>query len=236
MSLLRLSAKNNLENQLTWIKGRHSYERGVEWLPQLYSSRRTLDHPERYDFADVSQNNHNSGQKHWENAVWVRRYVAERPRPINTVKTYGADGNRFGHTDRDGLERFWRHILAGFAAVRFHRPDSGLGLNEKARSAIQAARKLESLIKMWELSPREDLLSEREENEAYLAGSSGKAYALYFTDGGSIRLETPPGHYAVHWISLHENGPSGHLTPESDGRMPLAAPGSGHWLAVVLKK
>lgn len=50
MSLLRLSAKNNLENQLTWIKGRHSYKMGVEWLPQLYSNRRTPNFG-RYDFT-----------------------------------------------------------------------------------------------------------------------------------------------------------------------------------------
>lgn len=29
--------------------------------------RRTIDHPERYDFIDVSQNSHKKGQEHWDN-------------------------------------------------------------------------------------------------------------------------------------------------------------------------
>ncbi|MEX0601106.1 MAG: hypothetical protein WD205_10705, partial [Rhodothermales bacterium] len=32
--------------------------------------RRTLDHPDLYAFADVSQNNHNTGQEHWDNLQW----------------------------------------------------------------------------------------------------------------------------------------------------------------------
>ena len=33
--------------------------------------RRTLDHPELYDFADVSQNNQIKGQTHWDNFRFV---------------------------------------------------------------------------------------------------------------------------------------------------------------------
>ncbi|MCB1128789.1 MAG: hypothetical protein KDM81_19995, partial [Verrucomicrobiae bacterium] len=89
------------------------------WDLKSDEHRRTFDHPELYDFVDVSQNNHQKGQVHWDNFQWVRRYLAQQPRPINTVKTYGADGNKFGHTDQDGLERVWRHVLGGAAAVRF---------------------------------------------------------------------------------------------------------------------
>ena len=49
--------------------------------------------------------------------------------------------------NRDGLERWWRHVIGGAAAARFHRPDSGLGLSPPAANSIHAARKLESLIK-----------------------------------------------------------------------------------------
>ena len=34
-------------------------------------------------------------------------------------------------------------------------------------------------------TPANELLSDRAENEAYLAARPGQAYALYFTDGGS---------------------------------------------------
>ena len=83
--------------------------------------RRTFDHPELYDFVDVSQNNQNGGYKHWTNFLFVREYLAKQPRPMNTTKTYGADGNKFKHTDQDAIERFWRHLLAGAASIRFHR-------------------------------------------------------------------------------------------------------------------
>jgi len=138
------------------------------WDLKSEQHRRTFDHPELYDFVDVSQNNHNRGDQHWSNALWVREYLSADPRPINTVKTYGADGNKFGHTDRDGVERFFRHLMAGFASARFHRPPSGLGLGPKARAAIRAVRKLESIVPFWELHPRMDLLENREPNESTL--------------------------------------------------------------------
>ncbi|HUE73919.1 MAG TPA: hypothetical protein VMP01_23770, partial [Pirellulaceae bacterium] len=87
----------------------------------------------------------NQGQAHWDNFLFVRKYLAGQPRPMNTTKTYGATGNKFGHTDQDGIERFWRHLLAGAVSLRFHRPDSGLGLSDKAVACIRAARKLEVL-------------------------------------------------------------------------------------------
>src|SRR5687768_8330116 len=42
--------------------------------------------------------------------------VGEHP---GANKTYGADRNKFGHSDRDGVERFARHVLAGCASARF---------------------------------------------------------------------------------------------------------------------
>jgi hypothetical protein len=75
------------------------------WDLKADEHRRTFDHPERYDFCDVSQNNQKKGQEHWDNFQWVRSRIAAKPRPLNTVKTYGADGGRFGN-NRDGLERF----------------------------------------------------------------------------------------------------------------------------------
>ena len=66
--------------------------------------KRTFDHPERYQFCDVSQNNHRKGDIHWNNFQWVRNYISYSPRPINAVKTYGAYGGQYG-TYKDGIER-----------------------------------------------------------------------------------------------------------------------------------
>jgi hypothetical protein len=121
--------------------------------------KRTFDHPERYAFCDVSQNNQKKGQVHWDNFQWVRNYISTQPRPLNTVKTYGADGGTHGNT-KDGLERWWRHVLGGVASARFHRPSSGLGLSELSMNSVKVAREIEKNIKFWELKPGNDLLSE----------------------------------------------------------------------------
>ncbi|RMF86893.1 MAG: hypothetical protein D6741_21295, partial [Planctomycetota bacterium] len=131
------------------------------WDLKAPQHRRTLDHPELYGFADISQNNHQKGDTHWENFLWVYQYTAKRPRPLNSVKIYGADTGRYG-SDQDGIERFWRLILAGAAAARFHRPDSGLGLSDKAAASIRAARLVESRVPFWTIEAHLDLLHDRE--------------------------------------------------------------------------
>lgn len=214
-----------------------------DWDIKAERHRLTLDHPELYDFVDVSQNNHNKGEQHWENALWMRGYLAANPRPINTVKTYGADGNKFGHSDDDGIERFWRHLLAGFASARFHRPDSGQGLNPKARASIRAARKLESIVKLWDLSPAQDLLGDRDDNEAYAATGTtgaGKVYVVYFPGGGpaggAVQLKVAPGQHQVRWISVSSGEWGEDTRIREAGSVALDVPAGGHWLAVVLAK
>jgi hypothetical protein len=208
------------------------------WDLRSEQHRRTMDHPERYDFVDVSQNNHNKGQQHWDNFQSVRQYIAEHPRPLNTVKTYGADGNKFGHTNRDGVERFWRHVLGGAASARFHRPDSGLGLSEPAVATLRAARKLESAIPLWTVEPANQLLRDRDANEAYIAARPGKAYALYFTDGGAVGLDLTDakGPFDVRWINIESGEWDQQQTLEGGQVAKISAPSKGHWAAAVTAK
>lgn len=207
------------------------------WNLQDDVHKRTFDHPELYDFVDVSQNNHNSGEKHWDAFLNAREYLSSSPRPMNTIKTYGADGNKFGHTDQDGIERFWRHLIAGAAAVRFHRPDSGLGLNDKAVAAMRAARKLESRVPLWTLKPANSLLSDRDPNEAYLAANVGAAYAIYFPAGGQVTIDlaSVKGALTVYWVDIA----SGEWGPvqDIDGDRPveLSAPDGGNWAAAIVR-
>lgn len=210
-----------------------------DWDIRAPRHRQTLDHPDRYDFADLSQNNHNSGATHWRNAVWARRYVERSPRPINAVKTYGADGNRYGHTDQDGIERFFRHVLAGFAAVRFHRPDAGLGLNAKAEAAIRAARRLVTLAPPREFEPVGEPLDAGGDRLAYAArGRGGNArHVVYFPSGGRVRLDVPPGRYDVTWLDADagtEDRPAGGPLDAHANGLTLTAPGAGNMLAVVV--
>jgi len=207
-----------------------------DWNLRADRHKRTFDHPDLYGFVDVSQNNHNRGDEHWENFLAVREYLSRRPRPMNTTKTYGANGNKFGHTDQDGIERFWRHLLAGAASMRFHRPDSGLGLNDKAVAAIRAARKLESHAPLWTLAPAMHLLQDRAANEAYLAANPGTAYALYLPRGGSVQLITENNSATplrVRWINI-DSGEWGPTETLPNGALrPINAPSTANWAAAI---
>jgi len=206
--------------------------------------------PEHYMFADISQvNSRNYNETHWERLQWLLQQVDAHPRPSNHTKIYGSGYYAFGTGGpEDGVERFWRNILGGSASSRFHRPDAGNGLNDFAKGSIRAARLLEERIKFWDIEPRMDLLSDREENEAYLAAKPGAQYALYFTDGGSVNLDLSdaPGPFGIIWISVSQGIPVqtgenlGYRALEKviDGGsvVTLSAPYKGGWVAALAKQ
>ncbi len=220
-------------------KGKRVYvtEMWDDWDLRAGRHKRTFDHPEHYGFCDVSQNNQKKGQTHWDNFQWTLQYTAKQPRPLNTVKTYGADGGRHGNT-RDGIERWWRHVIGGAATARFHRPSSGLGLSELSIASVKAARRLEAIVPAWDMEPANELLTEREDNEAYLAYSPGKAYALYFTNGGAVGLDLrqAQGRYSLRWIDLRTGDWAGEHTLGAEKIVTIKAPGKGHWLAVIVRQ
>jgi len=176
------------------------------WDLDHVAHRSTIDHPEIYDFVDISQNNHNQGQLHWDNGLRQveRIHSSEVPRPVNNVKVYGADNNKFGHDHQDGIERFVRNVLLGAASTRFHRPDSGLGLSDTACWVIQNVRLALESYPHFEAQACNHLLTRREENEAYLRGKSGEAFLLYFPEGGevSVDLSSMAGDAQIYWIKL----------------------------------
>jgi hypothetical protein len=198
--------------------------------------KRTFDYPERYAFCDVSQNNQQKGQVHWDNFQWVRHYTVNMPRPLNTVKTYGADGGRHGNT-KDGLERWWRHVIGGAASARFHRPPSGLGLSDLSISSVRIAREIEKHVKFWELLPANELLSNREENEAYLTAKPGEKYLLFFTDGGETELDlrSVKGKFTLKWASIRTGTWSTGGTVRAGDKISLKPPGGLEWIALLEK-
>lgn len=208
-----------------------------DWDLTAQRHRQTMDHPELYDFVDVSQNNQNSGQKHWDNFLYVREYLSSQPRPMNTTKTYGADGNKFKHTDQDGIERFWRHLLAGAASIRFHRPDSGLGINDQAVACIKAARQVEKIVPYWELEPANQSLTQRTDNEAYAATTEDRqTLVLYFpataSQPSSVGINHPkfPRYRSVRWISIDRGELGENVTLEGNEIRP---PTNGNWVGVL---
>ena len=210
-----------------------------DWNLPADRHKRTLDHPERYDFADISQNNQKAGQTHWDNFQWARAYVSGSPRPLNAVKTYGADGGRFYDT-QEGVERWWRHVIGGAAASRFHRPPTGIGLSDVAKASILAARKLEAVCPFWELEPAQELLSERGENEAYLAkrgadSEGGAVFALYFTKGGraAVDLSEISGRARLRWLDIAAGEWAGEAEIDAAGAALIEAPSGSGWVAAI---
>jgi len=203
--------------------------------------KRTFDHPELYDFVDVSQNNQNKGQKHWDNFLYVREYLSDQPRPMNTTKTYGADGNKFGHSDQDAIERFWRHLLAGAASIRFHRPDSGLGLNDKAVACIRAARIVEQHVPAWRLQPANDLLRDRQANEAYLAATEDRDTLVVYLPQAeeakvSVDLRSSRGKLMIYWIHIDSGAAISQQPLEGGKVVAVRSPKGGNVAAVITRR
>jgi len=200
----------------------------------------TFDHPETYSFCDISQNNHQKRQRHWDNAQKIRTKLSPI-RPINNIKIYGADGGRFGST-RDGLERFWRNIFGGFASARFHRPDSGIGLSKIAQAHLKSMRMITDKMDIFTCKPNNELLSNREENEAYAFVNPGKEYAVYFPKGGSVDLnlitdgKTDATSLSITWLNIHNSKwKEKEDIPFSDS-VTLTAPTEAHWAVLIQAK
>lgn len=131
-------------------------------------------------------------------------------RPVNAVKV------RTQKIVFNAQERLWRPLMAGFAAVSHHRntygaitsdgwPVGGLGFTELAKTNIKAMRIFTDIIKPWECEPRQDLLKEREEDEAYLMAKEDEMYGLYFPQAsGSVGLDLRKvaGSCKVQWIDI----------------------------------
>ncbi len=167
----------------------------------------TYQHPELFSFCDVSQNNWQVGQTHYDRLIWYRNNLREQaggPRPINNVKIYGrVGGSKKALDERENIERFWRNIFAGCASARFHRPDAGLGLSEHAQAVIHAARAFTDAFDLFACEPRPDLLSECGENEAYCLAAPPNLFALYFPSGGNVLLslgDQAAHHLRVRWF------------------------------------
>jgi len=207
------------------------------WNLKSEQHKRTFDHPERYVFCDISQNNQQKGQAHWDNLQWVRNYISLQPRPLNTVKTYGSDGGSHGNT-KDGLERWWRNVIGGVASARFHRPPAGLGLSGLSMASVKAALEIESVVKFWEIKPDNHLLTEREENEAFLSFKPGEAYVIFFTDGGEVGLDLSAVHsgFSLKWMNVRSGEWVSDSPVEGGEVVKLMAPGDKEWVAVIVKK
>lgn len=111
----------------------------------------------------------------------------------------------------------------------FQSPDikEQLDLLQSIGGIFVSIRKVESLVKMWDVEPLMELLSEREEDEAYLTGLEGERYVLLFPAGGSVKMD----------LSLYDKqfGECGGQFTVSGGssKVEITAPDSSGWFAVI---
>lgn len=156
---------------------------------------------------------------------------------MNNTKIYGADTGKYG-TDRDAIERFWRNIFAGAASARFHRPASGLGLNETAQAHIRSLRMFTDAFSIFTCSPRNELLAEREDNEAYCTAELGSQYAVFFTNGGEVVLDVTAMKTdgTLRWLDVAKSEWLPEQTIPGNESIRLSCPEQGYWAVLIERK
>jgi len=210
------------------------------WDIRHEDHKRTYDFPEIFSFVDISQNNWQVGQTHYDNLMWFRNMLAKHPggvRPMNNVKVYGRTRPGEPLIEPLNLDRWWQNLFAGCASTRFHRPDFGLGASEPARKAIRAARTLLAHFDIFHAEPQPDWLGDREENEAYCLGLASGECAVYFPQGGEVTLQASGSktRWEVRWM----NQDTGVFDPPREvavagGVLRLKSPDEGRvWIAWV---
>lgn len=200
--------------------------------------RETFDHPEIYDFVEISQNNHNRGDLHWNNGLVQIERLQKRNvlRPANNVKVYGRDGGP--HKDsQHGIECFIRNVLFGAASSRFHRPPTGLGLSDTAYHVIKSMRACIEYSDFFNGQPMNALLIEREENSSWCRAIPGKEYMIYMNGSTEalLDLSSSSGYMYVHWINLITTQPGDSERINASENLRLISPGEGHWMAIITK-
>ncbi|MCD6544294.1 MAG: hypothetical protein J7K34_07270 [Flavobacteriaceae bacterium] len=197
-----------------------------------------IDHPEIYDFIDVSNNGAQFNEIHYSTLYTVYRDVHEsgHPRPINVDKIYGGPINDIWTGDAEqGAERFWRNLFAGLASARFHRPIYGIGLNEYAQRHVKSMSMLLNQINLFEMEPDPWFVAYKGKHEVYtLANSQEGKYAILYLDGGEHAVNFL-GKVQIEWLNILEN--KWLKTEEVDLKKGtrLKAPDSEFWIAYITK-
>ena len=173
------------------------------------------------------------GEEQWTKTREILDRMGDRPCPLTMDKLRGTSNSITGDHVSISYGKFWRGLLAGYSAVRFHRPVPGsLGLSTEAQHCIRAARLLEEIVPIWDLVPALDRLNERAEDSAYFLTGPNSASVVYCPDGGAATVGHLTGSHLVRWIDIS----SGSWAPETatvQGAESISTPGPGHWIAVL---
>jgi len=220
-----------------------------------------VDNPGIYTYVEGSKVGSRwteKGRRQYDVAIGlINSTNTKEVRPVNAVKI------RTQKIVKHAQERLWRPLMAGFAALCHHRANDGtytaggprsgddnhasntylyggLGLERDAMHDIKAMRAFTDVVVPWETSPRQDLLTNRSSDEAYLRAKVGEVYGLYFVDTGSVGLKLGgiSGTLRLRWIDIAAGGYTGaEQTLTADGTVTITTPGStaGGWAAVITR-
>lgn len=213
----------------------HTTEMWDAWDVTADEHKATVDHPETYSFVDLSQNNQTEGQANWDNMQAVRASLSKMPRPINNVKIYGAEA-KIHHDEMHAQQSFWRAVFGGVAAARFHRPPTGLGIDERVQHHIRSMRMVQECFADWfAAEPANELLSDREENSCYCRAQQGSCIAVVFFGAAGTTVDLTPlgGAGTARWLDVASSAWRGDGSPVSGGPVELSPPDGGFQVAVV---
>ena len=221
-------------------------DRGVTvYVTQMYDSCRlepVMSRPDVYDFVEGSKiigprqrDWAFKGEGQWTKILEVQAAMKDQPRPINVDKIICVIDEELDYYSQ---RKFWRGLFVGLAAIRFHRPPAGAGLDDMAKASLRAARLLESRMKVWKLEPQLVLLGERDEDEAYLRAEMGEKYAIYFPDGGEVQLDLrdAPGSFDGRWIDLDAGEWGESFALDGGGLVSIATPNNRGWVATLVRR
>jgi len=222
-----------------------------------------IDRPDLYTFTDISQNTFLGtlggvtlqDQQQYDRIQFIRDNIQFDStlgggppviRPINNAKIYGADGNQgvFFGTTENGVGSFWRNIFGGAASVRFHRPGNnpdrpfGLGLSPVAQTQILSARMVTEAIDIFSTEPRNDLLSSRTADEAYVLTDAEQEYAVYFPGDGNgsvvLDLASAPTAWRLQWLDVDASTWGASTLLGNVESVTLQRPNGGQWVALIV--
>jgi hypothetical protein len=197
---------------------------------------RLLQDRAHYDFFEISQNNANDDQLHYDMILSIRSQILDQPKPLNNVKIYGGEIGSWTTSVEEGTRRFWRSLFAGCASARFHRPGPshhffGIGLSGLAQTHIRSARTFMDTMDLFSCVPSNDLLADRDPNEAYCLAEPGSQYAIYFPNGGSVKLDLAAAQRTleVRWFDITRGAWQIPRRVMGGTTVELKSPDTGHW-------
>ena len=79
------------------------------------------------------------------------------------------------------------------------------------------------------------MLSEREENEAFLTSKPGDIYIIFFTDGGEVALDLNGvnSSFSLKWLNIRKGEYVSEDNVQGGKVIRITAPGDLEWLAVL---